>query len=85
MWWSGSRRHPDDHHSPGEALRARVSAAVSLLVEERGMTAQDVAESTGIDVRAVESRLSGLEPWDIDEMHSVACALGVDVVSLMRE
>jgi transcriptional regulator with XRE-family HTH domain len=58
---------------------------VRLLVEERGMTAQDVADSTGIGARAVENRMSGLAPWTTDELWVLAHVLDVDVVSLFRE
>ncbi len=66
-------------------LRDIVNGHIVGHLDERGMTAQDVAESTGIGIRAVENRVSGFAPWTVDEIHLVAVMLDVDVVSLFRE
>jgi len=66
-------------------LRDVVNGHIVDHLDQRGMTAQDVAESTGIGIRAVENRISSFAPWTVDEIHLVAVTLDVDVVSLFQE
>ncbi len=66
-------------------LRDLVNGHIVSLLDERDMTAPDLAEGVGMGALAVRNRLSGLSPWTVNEVAAVADLLEVNVVSLFRE
>lgn len=66
--------------SPLRDLSAR---RVQEEMQRQSMTTDELAQAATIPVSALTERLSGAEPFDVDELNAIARALTVPVVSLL--
>lgn len=66
--------------SPLRDLSAR---RVQEEMQRQSMNATELTEITGIPLSVLNARLTGAEPFDVDELNAIARALTVPVVSLL--
>lgn len=64
-------------------LTVGVTAEVAEQMVRSDVTVPELAERLDMGVKALENRLEGRAPWDIDQVHRVAQALGVEVLDLV--
>lgn len=63
--------------------RVQVARAVLDQMENSKLTQSELAAETGIPADILGARLSGSEPFDVDQLESISFALNVDMVSLL--
>jgi len=68
---------------PVSTLNATVARNAVRGRKAAGLTQEDLAERTGIALRTLARRESGLSRWTTDEIASVADALGMTAGDLM--
>jgi len=68
---------------PVSTLNATVARNTVRGRKAAGLTQEDLAERTGIALRTLARRESGLSRWTTDEIASVADALGMTASDLM--
>jgi DNA-binding Xre family transcriptional regulator len=66
-----------------EQLSEVVAAEVRRLLAERGISGNALAKATGIPQRTVANKLSGRNPFDLDDVAKVCTVLEVDVTDLL--
>lgn len=66
--------------SPLRDLSAR---RVQEEMQRQSMGVTELTEITGIPLSVLNARLTGAEPFDVDELNAIARALTVPVVSLL--
>lgn len=64
-----------------DAVAERVTAAITAV----GETQLGVSEKTGIPRSTLMRRLSGVTPFNTDELDAIARALGVDLACLVSD
>lgn len=69
---------------PVSTLNATVARNTIRGRKDAGLTQEDLAERTGIALRTLARRESGLSRWTTDEIASVADALGITASDLMN-
>ena len=65
------------------SINELVAEEIRVLLARRRISASDLARKTGMTQRAVSRRLTGEKVIDVDDLASIANALGVDVVDLL--
>ena len=68
---------------PVSTLNAAVARNTVRGRKHAGLTQEDLAERTGIALRTLARRESGLSRWTTDEIAAVADALGINASDLM--
>jgi transcriptional regulator with XRE-family HTH domain len=66
-----------------EDLSRAVAGEVRRLLDERGISGRQLAERAGIPQRTVANKLSGRNPFDLDDVAKVCAVLEVDVTDLL--
>lgn len=69
---------------PVSTLNATLARNTVRRRKAAGLTQEELAERTGIALRTLARRESGLSRWTTDEIAAVADALGVDASDLMK-
>ncbi|GAT73596.1 helix-turn-helix domain protein [Microbacterium sp. HM58-2] len=66
-------------------MSAKATAVIRKALDERGLTQEWLSEESGIPMRTLARRLHKTNPaeFPIDELNSIAVALGSDLVSLL--
>lgn len=70
---------------PVSTLNATVARNTVRRRKAAGLTQDELAERTGMALRTLARRESGLSRWTTDEIASVADALGVAAADLMSQ
>jgi len=70
---------------PVSTLNATVARNTVRCRKAAGLTQEELAEHTGIALRTLARRESGLSRWTTDEIAQVADALGVSAADLMQQ
>lgn len=55
-----------------DAIRGEIVAAVNA----SGLKHEQIAEASGVSLTSLRSKLYGARPWDLEELESVATAIG---------
>lgn len=63
----------------------RVAAEVRAYLARQRKTQGDLAVALGISQQSVSRRMTGAQPFDVDELHRIAAWLGVPVSALLAE
>lgn len=63
----------------------RVAAEVRAYLARQRKTQGDVAALLGLSQQSVSRRMSGVIPFDVEELHKIAVFLGVPVAALFGE
>lgn len=78
------------HPEPGNVsdmkntdLNAEIAASVDAAMRTRGVTQEQLADSTGIALRTLQRRLGGESDWTTGEIAKIARSLKVSVSSLI--
>jgi transcriptional regulator with XRE-family HTH domain len=66
-----------------EELSIAVAEQVRRLLDERGISGRQLAAQTGIPQRTIANKLSGRNPFDLDDLAKIAAVLEVDVTELL--
>lgn len=66
-----------------EPLSAAVAAEVRRLLDERGMSGRALALASGINPRAIDRKLAGASPFDVDDLEAIAPVFGVAAAELL--
>lgn len=69
---------------PVSTLNATLARNTVRRRKAAGLTQEELAERTGIALRTLARRESGLSRWTTDEIAAVADALGADASDLMK-
>jgi transcriptional regulator with XRE-family HTH domain len=64
-------------------VAANVARRVKQAVEAKGITQAALSTASGLSERTLARRLAGTSAFDLDELHSIAAALGVDPESFL--
>jgi len=67
-----------------EQLSHAVSAQVRRLLEERGMSGNQLAKATGIEQTNVARKLRGAGAFDLDDLAAIAPVLEVKVTDIIE-
>lgn len=67
-----------------EQLSAAVSAEVRRLVDERGLSGNQLAKAAGIEQTSVARKLRGPATFDLDDLAAIAPVLKVTVPELIE-
>ncbi|WP_411284882.1 hypothetical protein [Lapillicoccus sp.] len=57
-------------------LEERLNDVIRSRLHDKGATASDVADWTGISVLRVQKRMDNQAPWPVNELYAVALFLG---------
>lgn len=68
---------------PSQSLAERVGANVRAEMARQKTTQAALAERLAMKQQALSRRISGRTPFNVDELHRVAKALGVSTSALM--
>lgn len=60
-----------------------VAAQIQRLLDERGMSGNALAQATGIPQSSISRKLTGVHPFDVDDLAAIAAALGVRPAELL--
>jgi transcriptional regulator with XRE-family HTH domain len=71
--------HTDEQETYGE----KVAAEVRAVAARKRVTGQRLAHAVGMTPMSMSRRMTGHQPFDIDELAAVATALGVRVEDLL--
>ena len=67
-----------------EDLARAVSAEIRRVLEERGMSGNQLAKAVGMDQSTVARKLRGAHAFTLNELDSVCSVLGIKVSDLME-
>lgn len=68
-----------------QTLSARVASAVRAEVARRKISQSEIAGLLGISQASLSRRMTGLTPFDIDEVDKIAAHLELPVASLFED
>jgi transcriptional regulator with XRE-family HTH domain len=67
-----------------EQLSRAVSGEVRRLLDERGMSGNQLAKATGLEQTTVARKLRGARAFDLDDLAAIAPVLEVKVADLIE-
>jgi transcriptional regulator with XRE-family HTH domain len=67
-----------------EQLSRAVSAEVRRLLEERGMSGNQLAKAAGMEQTTIARKLRGARAFDLDDLAAIAPVLDVRVADLIE-
>lgn len=56
---------------------------IRRLLEDRGMSRRQLAEASGINLRAVDRKLKGESPFDVADLEAIAAVFGVTAAEIV--
>jgi transcriptional regulator with XRE-family HTH domain len=75
----------DEATPPRGRLREHVAEEIRVLLARRKMSANQLAQLTGIKQSSLSRRMTGETAFDMDDLELIADALGVAVTDLMPQ
>lgn len=70
--------------SEAERLSAAVSDVVRRLLEERGMSGNQLAKASGLEQTGLARKLRGAVAFTLDDLAAIAPVLGVKVADIIE-
>lgn len=67
-----------------EQLSRAVSAEVRRLLEERGLSGNQLAKASGVEQTAIARKLRGIGKFDLDDLAAIAPVLEVKVTDIIE-
>lgn len=70
--------------SEAERLSAAVSDVVRRLLEERGVSGNQLAKASGVEQTSIARKLRGARAFDLDDLAAIAPVLEVKVADIIE-